>query len=57
MSEVTSADVLEVLMPIWHEKAQTARRVRQRIRTVLEWAVAMERRRRLMDEWAEYISR
>ena len=30
VSEVTSADVLEVLTPIWHEKAQTARRVRQR---------------------------
>ena len=44
VSEVTSADVLEVLTPIWHEKAQTARRVRQRIRTVLEWAVAMELR-------------
>ena len=44
VSEVTSADVLEVLTPIWHEKAQTAQRVRQRIRTVLEWAVAMELR-------------
>ena len=44
VSEVTSADVLEILTPIWHEKAQTARRVRQRIRTVLEWAVAMELR-------------
>ena len=44
VSEVTSADVLDVLTPIWHEKAQTARRVRQRIRTVLEWAVAMELR-------------
>ena len=44
VSEVTSADVLEVLTPIWHEKAQTARRVRQRIGTVLEWAVAMELR-------------
>ena len=44
VSEVTSADVLEVLTPIWHEKAQTARRVRQRVRTVLEWAVAMELR-------------
>ena len=32
VSEVTSADVLDVLTPIWHEKAQTARRVRQRIR-------------------------
>ena len=42
VSEVTSADVLEILTPIWHRKAQTARRVRQRLRAVLEWAVAME---------------
>ena len=42
--EVTSADVLEILTPIWHEKAQTARRLRQRVRSVLEWAVAMELR-------------
>ena len=42
VSEVTSADVLEILASIWHTKAETARRLRQRIRTVLEWAVAME---------------
>ena len=42
VSEVTSADVLEILSPIWHLKAQTARRVLQRLRAVLEWAVAME---------------
>ena len=42
VSEVTSADVLEILSPIWHRKAQTARRLRQRLRAVLEWAVAME---------------
>ena len=42
VSEVTSADVLEILTPIWHVKAPTARHVHQRIRTVLEWAVAME---------------
>ena len=41
VSEVTSADVLEILAPIWHTKADTARRLRQRIRAVLEWAVAM----------------
>ena len=40
--EVTSADVLEILTPIWHQQAPTARRVRQRLRAVLEWAVAME---------------
>ena len=44
VSEVTSADVLEILTPIWHRKASSARRVRQRLRAVLEWAVAMEYR-------------
>ncbi len=44
VSEVTSAEVLDVLTPIWHAKAQTARRVRERVRAVLEWAVAMELR-------------
>ena len=42
VSEVTSTDVLEILTPIWHRKASSARRVRQRLRAVLEWAVAME---------------
>ena len=42
VSEVTSGDVIEILIPIWHVKAATARVVRQRIRAVLEWAVAME---------------
>ncbi len=44
VSEVTSADLLEILTPIWHRKASSARRVRQRLRAVLEWAVAMENR-------------
>ena len=34
VSEVNSADVLEILTPIWHEKPETARAVRQRIRSV-----------------------
>ena len=42
VSEVTSADVLEILTPIWHLKAVMARCVQQRMRAVLEWAVAME---------------
>ena len=42
VSEVSSADVLEILTPIWHRKAETARRVRLLLRAVLEWAVAME---------------
>ena len=44
VSEVDSADVLEVLTPIWHTKIQTARAVRQRIRAVMEWAIAMNLR-------------
>ena len=44
VSEVTSADVLEILTPLWHRKVATAKRVRQRLRAVLEWSVAMEYR-------------
>ncbi len=40
VSNIDTADVLSVLMPIWHEKPETARRVRQRISTVMKWAVA-----------------
>ena len=36
VSEVNPADVLEALTPIWHVRAETARAVRQRIRSVLE---------------------
>ena len=42
VSSVTSADVLEILMAIWHTRPETARRVRGRINAVMEWAVAME---------------
>ena len=41
VSEVTTADVLAILTPIWHDKPETARRVRQRIGAVMKWAVAM----------------
>ena len=44
VSEVNTADVLEILTPIWHSKAETARAIRQRIRSVLEWAIAMDLR-------------
>ena len=44
VSEVTSADVIGILAPIWHQKATTARKLRQRIRAVMEWTVAMELR-------------
>ena len=41
VSAVTTADVLAILTPIWHEKSQTAQRVRQRISAVMKWAIAM----------------
>ena len=41
VGEITTADVLEILTPIWHDKQVTARRVRQRIGAVMKWAVAM----------------
>ena len=44
VSEVNTVDVLEILTPIWHVKAATAREVRQRIRSVLEWAIALDMR-------------
>lgn len=40
VADVSTADVLAVLTPIWTEKNETARRVRQRIGTVMKWAVA-----------------
>ena len=38
VSEISTGDILAVLTPIWLMKHETARRVRQRIRAVLEWA-------------------
>ena len=40
IGEITTADVLAVLTPIWLTKQETARRVRQRIGTVMKWAIA-----------------
>ncbi len=39
VAKVTRGDVLEVLEPIWLEIPETARRVRQRIGNVIDWAV------------------
>ena len=40
VDQVTRADVLAVLEPIWGRLPETARRVRQRIRTTMRWALA-----------------
>ena len=41
---ITTADVMSVLMPIWHEKAETARRVRRRLASVMTWCIAQGHR-------------
>lgn len=40
VDRIETPDILRVLTPIWLEKPETARRVRQRIGTVLDWAKA-----------------
>jgi integrase len=40
VDRITTADVLKVLAPIWLKRPETARRVRQRIGTVMDWAKA-----------------
>lgn len=40
VTDIASADILSVLPPIWTQKPETASRVRQRMETVLDWAVA-----------------
>ena len=40
VNQITTADVLAVLVPIWSEKRETAKRVRQRIGAIMKWSVA-----------------
>ena len=40
LDRVDRGDVLQVLTPIWTTRPETARRVRQRMRTVFRWAMA-----------------
>ena len=42
VSEISSAEVLDTLRRIWHERPETARRIRQRISAVTDWAIAMQ---------------
>ena len=41
VDRIERADVIAVLLPIWTSRPETARRVRQRIRAVLQWAMAL----------------
>ena len=38
VNAITQADILRVLSPVWTERPETAKRIRQRLRTVLDWA-------------------
>jgi len=40
VNQIDTPDVLRALSPIWLTRPETSRRVRQRIRTVLDWAKA-----------------
>ena len=40
IDQITTADVLSVLTPIWGMKPETARRIRQRLHKILDWARA-----------------
>ena len=44
VAEVTPGHVMAVLEPIWNEKRETARRVKQRISAICRWAVAQGHR-------------
>ncbi len=44
VSEVTSADVLAVLEPIWGSKRETAGRVKQRLEATMDYAIAARHR-------------
>lgn len=41
VNEITSSEIRELLLPIWLEKEETARRVKQRVGTILDWAFSM----------------
>ena len=53
--EIQAHDVLRVLDPIWLTKPETARRVRQRIRLVLDWAVTAGHRSNLAVNAADAV--
>ena len=40
VDQITTANVMACLTPIWHQKPETARRVKQRIAAVLKWCIA-----------------
>jgi integrase len=53
VGEVDPSDVEMILAPLWQRKAETARRVKQRISLILDWAQAKGYRDRLMSNAAD----
>ena len=44
VADVTRADVMKVMEPIWHDRHETAKRVLERIAAVMDWAIAQDYR-------------
>ena len=44
VDEITTADVMSIVAPIWTERTETAKRVRQRISVIMRWAIAQGHR-------------
>ena len=42
---ITTADLVRILLPIWHSKRETARKVKTRVGVVMRWAIAEGHRR------------
>lgn len=40
VDQITTSDLARVLLPIWHEKPETARKLRTRLGMVMRWAIA-----------------
>ena len=40
VDRITTADVMNVLLPIWTDKPDMSRKIKQRISTVMKWAIA-----------------
>ena len=40
ISDISSSHILDVLTPIWTDKPETAKRIRQRLRAIFDWAKA-----------------
>ena len=40
VDEITTVDLVDILLPIWHDKRETARKVKTRLSVVMRWAMA-----------------